>query len=497
MIALLLLAAVPVVDAFWARDLGALSRELAEDRGTGEERMLFDDLLQLTTCAPLKPLAEPSPLRQLVRAEEARRGAQGTLWQDVLRKDFFRRLPSNPDLRSALRWPDEAERWPGETLLVSAPQWRCEGAKPGAGPVPLLGAELLRSLPPEAAARAAYERAVLRYRQGALDGIAAIDPALLPDALRKPAQFLRLEAGIDDPEGWLPLARDWPAPAIVLRAAQRLFDTRRHAELAQLSALPGTTAMHRHLLFLRALSLHALERDDDMLDPLFAAFDLEGPGQGLEPLRALAVATLARQPFDAKKLARAGLPEAPALDQLARQAMASGNFATARTAAEKLAAELDPRWRGQGLALAGEVDWRAGDGGSASAAFARIFEPAQKLGVYRDPAALQLAQALVVVQAERRNTAVGRRLASQLTALVAQVHLKAVPQAQALLTATREAAVERGEQPVALGEVSVGVLPAPPPAPRIDLDLPEPVSLLAIPAQDGSLRAWFDRGGAL
>ena len=117
----LLLAAVPFVDAFWARDLGALSRELAEDRGTGEERMLFEDLLQLATCAPLKPLAQPSPMRQLVRAEEARRGAQGTLWQEVLRKDYFRRRPSNPYLRSALRWPDEAERWPGETLLVNAP----------------------------------------------------------------------------------------------------------------------------------------------------------------------------------------------------------------------------------------------------------------------------------------------------------------------------------------------------------------------------------------
>ena len=363
--------------------------------------------------------------------------------------------------------------------------------------MPLLGAELLRSLPPEAASRAAYERAVLRYRQGTLDGIAAIDPALLPDALRMPAQFLRLEAGIDEPDGWLSLARVWPAPAVVLRAAQRLFDTQRHAELAQLAPLPGTTAMHRHLLFVHALSLHALGRDDDMLEPLFAALALPGPEQGVEPLRALAVAALAKQPFDAKKLARAGLPEASALDQLARQAMASGNFATARAAAEKLVAELDPRWRGQGLALAGEVDWRKGDVESTSAAFARIFEPAQKLGVYRDPAALQLAHALVVVQAERRDAAVGRRLANQLAALVAQVHLKAVPQAEALLTATREAAVDRGEQPVALGEVSVGVLPAPPPAPRLDLDLPEPVSLLAIPAPDGSLRAWFDRGGAL
>ena len=143
----LLLAALPFVDAFWARDLGALARELAEDRSAGEERMLFEDLLRLSTCAPLGPLAQPSPIRELVRLEEARRLAQGTIWDDLVRKDFFRRAPWNPDQRGLLRWPDEIERWPAETLLVSEPGWNCAGVSKGRGPLPLLQPALLRSLP--------------------------------------------------------------------------------------------------------------------------------------------------------------------------------------------------------------------------------------------------------------------------------------------------------------------------------------------------------------
>ena len=490
----LLLAAVPFVDAFWARDLGALARELVEDRSTGEERMLFEDLLALATCAPLPKLAQPSPLRELVRAEELRRAAHGTVWSDLLRKNFFRRQPANPDLRTGLRWPDEAERWPGETLLVAEPPWKCAGVKLGAGPLALLTPQLLRSLPPEPAARATYERAVLRYRQGALEGIAEVDPSLLSPELRPALAFLRLESGLDAPEGWIALARSWPGPAVIMRAAQQLAVTQRHAELVELTALSGTSLMHRHLLFLRALSLHALGRDREMVDALFTAFALKGPEEGLAPLRELAIAALARLPFDLKALARAGISPQPALEQLARRAMEAGNPETARAAAQVLIGEQDPRWRGQGLALAGELDWRSG---ADENPFTHLFEPAQKLGVYRDPAALQLAQAMVVRQAERREVAIARKLAVQLTMLADRVHLKAMPDVEALLTAARESVVERGEQPVALGEVNVPFLPAAPPAPRLELDLPEPFSLLAIPAPDGSLRAWFDRGDAL
>src|SRR5207245_2914161 len=74
-IALVLLLA-PFVDAFWARDLGTLKRELVE-HPSAERRLLFDDLLQLTPCNKLEKINEPAPLRALVRVEEARRGARG------------------------------------------------------------------------------------------------------------------------------------------------------------------------------------------------------------------------------------------------------------------------------------------------------------------------------------------------------------------------------------------------------------------------------------
>ena len=68
MIALVLVLA-PFVDAFWARDLGSLQRELVENP-SAEHRLLFDDLLRLTTCNKLEKVGEADPLRALVRVEE-------------------------------------------------------------------------------------------------------------------------------------------------------------------------------------------------------------------------------------------------------------------------------------------------------------------------------------------------------------------------------------------------------------------------------------------
>jgi len=51
-IAAILLLLAPFLEAFWARDLGALHRELLETR-SGEQRELFDDLLRLATCETL------------------------------------------------------------------------------------------------------------------------------------------------------------------------------------------------------------------------------------------------------------------------------------------------------------------------------------------------------------------------------------------------------------------------------------------------------------
>jgi len=144
----LVLVLAPFVDAFWARDLGSLQRELVENP-SAEHRLLFDDLLRLTTCNKLEKIGEADPLRALVRVEEARRGAPQTLWVDVLRDDFFRKTVWNPGGRDLLTWPDEEERWPGEVVLVPPLHWSCAKAPAGSGVLTLLTPQLLgRRNPP-------------------------------------------------------------------------------------------------------------------------------------------------------------------------------------------------------------------------------------------------------------------------------------------------------------------------------------------------------------
>ena len=67
---------------------------------------------------------------------------------------------------------------------------------------------------------------------------------------------------------------------------------------------------------------------------------------------------------------------------------------------------------------------------------------------------------------------------------------------EALIASVRDSPPERGEQRLALGEVAVVRPPEAPPVPAVQVDLPEPRSLLAIPAPDGTLRDWFDTRGA-
>jgi hypothetical protein len=87
-------------------------------------------------------------------------------------------------------------------------------------------------------------------------------------------------------------------------------------------------------------------------------------------------------------------------------------------------------------------------------------------------------------------------LQSQLAWLQEQLPARDAAQVEALLASLREAPPDSGEQRLALGEVEVVRAPEPPPEPAVLLDLPEPRSLLAIPAADGSLHDWFDSRGA-
>jgi hypothetical protein len=505
----LLLALAPFVDAFWQRDLGALARELAEDRAPGEEHLLFADLLRLATCEPLQAVSAPSPLRILVRAEEARRGrlgaaaaASATLWRDLLQKDFFRRTAWNPSFAAALRWPAEREVWPDETELVPDPPFRCADAKPRAAELPLHSPALIASLPPEAAARAQYQRTVLLHAEAE-----KLDVERLPAELRPAGPFLRLEAGLAPRALWIPLAAKWPAKAIVLRAAQQLAEQREEQKLLDLTAsVQGEDPMARHILWLRALALLSLGREEEMLDALLRAFAMKGAAQGLEPMRDLALAALAGRPFDLFRLrAVVGKDENAALSRLGHRALARGNLRAARAVAERLAGDTDLRWHAQGIELAGEIGWTASEPAVVEDAFAQLFPAEKKPFLHnrdrhdRDLAFLALGHALVTGQAQRRDASWQKRLEVRLASMRDAVLPRNGPQLDGLLRALadlRGAPAPRGEQAVALGEVPMQLAPQPPPAPAISLELPEPRSLLAIPAPDGSLRDWFDSGGA-
>ena len=497
----LLLLLTPFLDAWWERDLGRLHRELQENRA-GAQRELFEDLLRLVSCNPLENLAAPDPLRALVRVEEARRGAPDTIWSDVAREDFFRRTVWNPDERNALLWPDEEERWPGEVLRLGPVPSNCRKAAKGAGPLSLLTPELLKSLPPEPAARAAYERAILLWRKGSTEGAAAVDGQRLHPILRRAARFLRLEAKLDPPEGWISLATEWPHLAVVTRASAELLRQRQYEEILRVTGaveLPADAAraeMVRAILWTRAVALQALGRDGEMLEVLARARSLPGKGKGEEAMRALAMSALARQPVDPVRLeafSGAGGRDA-AWVELAHRALAAGNLQTARDAALQLQTAGDPRSRAQGLALAGEIGWASGDVKETQAALERLFAGRWRVTERepRDSAALQLAHAIVLREAEggRHRDA----LRSQLAWLQERLSTRDAAQIDALVTSL-QSVPDDGEQRLALGRIDVVRPPDPPPEPQVLLDLPEPPSLLAIPGPDGALHDWFEAGG--
>jgi hypothetical protein len=439
----------------------------------------------------------------LVRVEEARRGTPETIWADVLREDFFRRKVWNPGEENALLWPDEEERWPGEVLRVGPVRSSCTAKAPkGSGALALLTPELIKSLPPEPAARAAYERAVLLWRKGSTEGAAALDVLRLHPALRPAARFLRLEAKLDPPEGWVALAAEWPQLAIVTRAASQLLRERRYEEVIALTGsldLPQDAVraeMVRTILWARALALQALGRDPEMLEMLVRARSLPGNNKGQEAMRALAMSALARGPTDPKRLEAFAAPlgRDAAWMELAHRALAAGNLQTARDAAVQLQMSPDPRWRAQGLALSGEIGWASGQLKETQAALQRLF--AERLRAAeresRDSAALQLAHALVLREAETGANA--DALKSQLAWLREQLSIRDAAQVEALATSLQPSPVD-GEQRLALGRVDVTRAPEPPPEPPVLLELAEPASLLAIPGPDGALHDWFEAGG--
>jgi hypothetical protein len=256
--------------------------------------------------------------------------------------------------------------------------------------------------------------------------------------------------------------------------------------------------MFRSLVWTRALALQALGRDAEMLDALLLAQSLPGSGAGRDAIRALAMSALARRPADAMMLERfagaAGLDAAWL--ELAHRALAAANLHAAREAASRLQRIGDPRWRAAGLELAGEIGWAAGDPGLARNAFDQLFAPGWRAAERepRDLAALQLAHAIVV--AEAQNPGARAEIESQLAWVRDRLSARDAAQIEALIASLRDAPPESGEQKIALGDIEVVRAPEPPPQAPAILELPQARSLLAIPAGDGALHDWFDPRGA-
>ena len=510
MIALLLAS---FAQLFWQRELGLLKREVLEDRTQGEERMLFDELISLATCAPLPPLSQPSPMRQLVRVEAARRvrlgkiaASSNTIWRDLLRPRFFSFAIDNPKPSKALYWSEEREKWPNETLLVQPPVSLCGKPPAGSAEEPITD-ELVRAQEPGTAALLAYERAAVQFRAGKPVAALALDADQLPKDLRPYGRFLRLESGAEPREGFAALAAALPLPIVIDRAAQALYEAGRFDEVVKLTA--GEPP--RFSLWMRALSLLRLGRQDEMVDALARAFALPGSEAGTEPMRELAVQALARRPLDEKKLAPFAVKgeEEALLLQLGQRALAAGNLATARAAAQALADDPKARHSAAGLSLQGEAAFVAGDAGALRDALAQLFPSGGGYGRgalagaggprapvqlrvadrdERDHAAVALAQALAGRAAQRPEwTAL---LDAAIERMRDGVHVRYAREIDLAADASRST-VARDLQRVALGEIQVVTPPQPPPPPRAELELPEPFSLLAIPHDDGSLRSWF------
>ena len=508
----LVLSTAPFAGHFWARDLGALARDLAESPDA-PQAAFFGELLRLCDCEPLVRAEGIDPLRALLRVEEARRirlGARAassrTVWRDVLRPDFFRRDPGNPPEDDALRWPDEEERWTGERLLVAAPRFACgDAAKPektragtlspqparpaGSDQRPAdLVAALVAARHFEAASLLAYYEAAALFRAGKIAEAAAlsraIDPAHL-GPLSRWGSLLRIATGADDRSAAIALSRDWKegegAAAAQVVAVDALARAGKWTEaVAASDGLPAgpRTPLLAHARLLRVRGLFEIGKGAAARDAL--ARDDRG-----DAARDLAVEVLAAGPVDGRSLEVAGalFPDvSEALLRVARRALLSGSVPVARSALLHLD-PAEPRAR----ALSAELAFAANDATEIAPAFANVLSaPLARhvRGSARDRAVVELCHSLVEL-APRATPRLRAEAASILLAAREDIGSSAQKAVDAAVAALRTKGA------AAIGVVPVGSTLPIPDLPPIQLDWPEPRSLLAIPDEAGGMRDWF------
>jgi hypothetical protein len=549
LIAALVLAAAgasawPLAEPFWSRDLGALQRalaEAAEARVTPRGAALFAEASALLRCEPLPPLAKEGPdleLRALLRLEEARRHRLGaaassapTLWRDVLAHGFFRLAVGDPRGDDDLAWPGEVETWPEEVLLVAPIASGCASppAARGASASDLPPAALVSALRAlrldETAARIAYHRAVLLAREGHPDASAAardVVPEKLAAPLRPFAALLRLEAGADDPEGYLALVgvRELgPATlAVLVRAADLLAGRGATADAlamaergADASCKDADAPIVRALRFHRASALAELGRTDEAGEALRAVFAcrVDGPDPQLPALRDLAVALVAGRPLDAElralldALAPSRTTAGDVLWAYGRRALAARNDAGALTAADALAATRRPDARLRAHALRAEAAFAAGDTTSFERHVGALLDAASspRQRVERDRLAIELASSAAVrLGGGAGDATLARALETALDRMAIVVALGRAGELARVREAARNAArtelalpaKKGGAVALALGAVPVATRSERPPVPDVRIAWPEPWSLIALPRPDGMLAAAFE-----
>ncbi|HVE83406.1 MAG TPA: hypothetical protein VND93_11185, partial [Myxococcales bacterium] len=467
-------SAAPFADAFWRKDLGLLVALLAEpgDPAEDEARAVFSDVVRLVNCEPLPaiPGSDLSPareLRQLVRLERARRARLGadaarsrTLWRDILQPSFFNRsLGAGPE-GTLLVWPVETERWSAEALRARVRPSACAAAAPNpaaAAPRELdLATEALlinlaraaatdASLRP-AASRLAYQRAVLLARSGDLAAAAGAarqltDPEHLGPELARYARLLRLELGVDPPEGYaalmgVPFGPN--QPAVDERLAYGLHRGGSWDKLQEVTAAASATPpaalcardgnpLLRDLLYRHAVALERLGAPEPLDALLSRAFPAcagvaEPP---VEALKDLALEHYARRPLDLALEGRLQALDGPQklsrdVHRLGTRALHAGNLATAQRAMGWLITDRTASGRVRGWVLEAEIAFALQDGQRFDRAMASLFpDPAMdplrpRERDERDRAVEALAQSLVTAAGDQATADFRRRLAQQL-----------------------------------------------------------------------------------
>lgn len=561
-------AADPFADAFWHKDLGLLVALLAEpgDWREDEPRALFSDLVRLVNCEPLPPIpnADPTPLReerQLVRLERARRSRLGaaaasspTAWRDILSPSFFNRaLGAGPE-GTLLFWPVEAEKWSTEALRAKVRASACTAAGAAApGPAKpatelelaseVLLLDLRRAASPDptlrpAAARLAYQRAVLLSRAGQTEAAKqaaaqVLPPELLGPELTRYALLLRLELGVDPPEGYAALfGQSFGAnqAAVDERLAYGLHRSSSWELLKKVTAAPRALApaalcgkdsspLPRDLLYRHAVAqqkLGATAEVDAVLAQAFPACAyLAEPA--VDALKDLAISHYARRSLDAaleQRLRQLNPPGRLARDvqKLGARALHEGNLSGAQVAMGWLITDRTATGRARGWVLEAEIAYALQDGKRFDRAVQSIFpdpavdsmRPIER--DERDRAVEELAQALVTTAEDQADADFRKRLRAQLPVWRERAAIKREPAFDRLLAALESRPVplngdkrKRPTAEVAVGEIAVAPPEAVIPPPAVQFDWPEPYSLLAIPPPPGAprgaaYRAWFGEG---